>query len=64
MRLDTHRLRSFLAKQKMATLEALKRALGTAATMTGVSPAETLALSHQLFPPREVLHPGRHPAVR
>src|SRR5437870_8233896 len=34
MRLDTHRLRSFLAKQKMATLEALKRALGTSATMT------------------------------
>src|SRR5207253_892594 len=34
MRLDTHRLRAFLAKQKMATLEALKRALGTSATMT------------------------------
>jgi hypothetical protein len=34
MPLDTVRLRSFLARKKMATLEALKRALGTSATMT------------------------------
>ena len=34
MRFDARRLRAFLTRQKIATLEALKHVLGTAATMT------------------------------
>lgn len=34
MPLATHRLRAFLSREKIATLDALKRFLGTAATMT------------------------------
>jgi hypothetical protein len=42
MRFDTRRLRSFLIRQKMATLDALKRSLGSSATMTVFRRLKTL----------------------
>lgn len=42
MSFDPHRLRSLLARQKMATLEELKRSLGTSATMTVFRKLKTL----------------------
>lgn len=45
MSFDASRLRSFLAGQKMATLEELKRSLGTAATMTVFRKLKTLRYS-------------------
>ena len=57
-------LRSFLRRKQIATLEELKQMLGTASTMTVFRKLKKAGLSHQLFPPRQVLYLGGDPSVR